>query len=151
MTRVMIDLEGTLSDHTDRLATLQKETFTNSRDSEAWKKYYKGLPNDQPRENMVQAVRKWIEEGVQVTVYSTRFQNKYKHEEAWLRTHGLFEQVELLQRDAHTERTVKGPRLTALWAVELEPSVLVDDRDEVRHEVKLALPGTIVLGPEDFA
>lgn len=149
MITVLIDLEGTLSDHSDRLATLQAETAADPKNRYAWKAYYKGLPEDEPRSNVMAAMRQWIADEENIIVYSTRFINKYKHEEAWLRTHGLWDNVELLQRES-TQTTIKGPTLVATWAGSIQPDILVDDREEVRELVKVYAPKATVLGVEDF-
>lgn len=145
---VMVDLEGTLSDHTDRLAALKLAIDQNTKDPDAWKTYYQGLANDEPREQVIAAVRDWIKSD-EVVIYSTRFQNKYQGEDLWLRKHNLRDGVELLQR-LTAERMTKGPTLVAIWASELKPAVLVDDRQEVRDLVRKCCPETIVMGVEDF-
>ena len=146
---VMVDLEGTLSDHTRRLAVLQASTEADPRDREAWKTYYKGLPNDEARHHIMLLVREWIKEGIRPLVYSTRFINKYNHEEEWLRGHELWEHVDLLQRQP-TETRIKGPDLVAQWVKEFQPTVLIDDREEVRERCIGLVPGMIIGGPEDF-
>jgi len=149
MSLIMVDLEGTLSDHTDRLATLLATTAADPRNRDAWKTYYKGLPDDLPRPQVLLMVKEWIRQGEYVLVYSTRFKNKYAHEEEWLRGHELFNSVRLRQRD-QWETRIEGPDLVAEWAVKDKPSILVDDREEVRDSVKHWCPNTTVLGPEDF-
>ena len=149
MTFILCDLEGCLSNHTERLQTLRDATQTDPKDRDAWKNYYKGLPQDEPRQNMVDAVRTWIDAGDRVIIYSTRFQNKYAHEAEWLTTHGLFEGVELLQR-GNSERKTKGPELVAMWAGTMQPDILVDDRVEVRDLVCVTSPKIKVYGPGDF-
>ena len=145
----MVDLEGTLSDHTDRLAILQATTAADPRNREAWKIYYKGLPDDLPRHNVMVAIKDWIKGGNYILVYSTRFKNKYAHEEEWLRDHELFNSVRLRQRD-QWETRIEGPDLVAEWAVRDNPTILIDDREEVRDKVKHWCPHTVVLGPSDF-
>jgi len=149
MSLIMVDLEGTLSDHTDRLAILQATTAADPRNREAWKIYYKGLPDDLPHPHILGAVKMWIEEGAYILVYSTRFKNKYGHEEEWLRGHELFDKVILRQRD-QWETRIKGPDLVAEWAMHDRPSILIDDREEVRDKVKNVCPDTAVMGLEDF-
>lgn len=149
MSLIFVDLEGTLSDHTDRLAILQATTAADPRNREAWKTYYKGLPDDEPREDVLRAVKMWIGEGNYILIYSTRFKNKYGHEEVWLRDHELFDQVILRQRD-QWETRIKGPDLVAEWAIKDKPTILIDDREEVRDKVKHVCPDTAVMGPEDF-
>jgi hypothetical protein len=146
---IAVDLEGMLSNHTDRLARLKAATTVDPRAPDAWKIYYKGLPDDEPREQVVLAVRKWIADGHKVIVYSTRFANKYNHEEEWLRGHELWEHIELLQR-SNKERTIPGPQLVAIWASELKPDILADDRDEVRSLVSACCPKVLVLELADF-
>jgi hypothetical protein len=151
VTTIMVDLEGTLSDHTDRLRLLETTTQTDPKDREAWKRYYKGLPDDEPREYVLDAVKRWIRDDYNMIVYSTRFQNKYMHEEEWLRGHELWSHVQLLQRQqTKEERSIKGPDLVAIWASELKPAILVDDREDVRDKVSLCCPDIRVFGPEDF-
>ncbi len=145
----MVDLEGTLSDHTDRLAILLATTAADPRNRDAWKTYYKGLPDDLPRPQVLLMVKEWIRQGEYVLVYSTRFKNKYNHEEEWLRGHELFNAVRLRQRD-QWETAIEGPQLVAEWAVRDKPTILVDDREEVRDSVRHWCPNTQVLGPEDF-
>ena len=149
MTSVMVDLEGTLSDHTDRLATLQRETADDPRDRGAWKKYYMGLLEDEPRHQIMIMVREWIREGVRPLIYSTRFTNKYRHEEAWLRGHELWEHIDLLQRDPTQTRT-PGPDLVAEWVQEFKPEIVIDDREEVRERLRGLVPGLVIYGPHDF-
>lgn len=149
MSLIMVDLEGTLSDHTDRLAILLATTVADPRNREAWKEYYKGLPDDLPRIPILLAVKKWIEDGQYILVYSTRFKNKHNHEEEWLRGHELFDKVILRQRD-QWETRIKGPDLVAEWAMHDRPSILIDDREEVRDKVKHVCPDTAVMGLEDF-
>jgi len=149
MSLVMVDLEGTLSDHTDRLAILQAATVADPRNREAWKIYYKGLPDDEPREYVLRAVKTWIETGHYILVYSTRFKNKYEHEKEWLVGHELFDKVILRQRD-QWETRIKGPDLVAEWAVHDKPHILIDDRVEVRDKIRHLCPDTMVLAPEDF-
>ena len=145
----MVDLEGTLSDHTDRLAILLATTAADPRNREAWKTYYKGLPDDLPRPDVLFAVREWIRDGHFLLIYSTRFKNKHNHEEQWLRGYKLFESVRLRQRD-QWETRILGPDLVAEWALNDKPHILIDDRVEVRDKVKHWCPNTQVLGPEDF-
>lgn len=146
---VMVDLEGTLSDHTDRLAVLQASTATNPRDRTAWKIYYKGLPDDEPRHEIMFLVRDWIREGIRPLVYSTRFINKYNHEEEWLRGHELWEHVDLIQRLPSQTRE-PGPHLVEQWVREFKPEIIIDDRPEVRERLQGIIPGLMVLSPEDF-
>ena len=149
MTTVMVDLEGTLSDHSDRLATLRRETAIDSRDRNAWKKYYKGLPDDEPRHSIMLMVREWIREGIRPLVYSTRFINKYNHEEEWLRGHELWEHVDLIQRLPDQTR-IAGPELVQQWVRQFTPEIVIDDREEVRDRLRGIIPGIIVYAPEDF-
>ena len=133
---IMVDLEGTLSDHTDRLATLlEHEEKYKKRDRTHWKKYYAGLLEDPPRPHIMALVREYIAEDIRPLIYSTRFINKYNHEEEWLRQHGLLEHVDLLQRQSH-QTTIKGPDLVVQWVREHDPLFIVDDRDEVREKVR---------------
>ena len=61
----MVDLEGTLSDHTTRLATLlENEEKYRKRDRTAWKTYYAGLIDDPPRTHIMELVREYIEEDI---------------------------------------------------------------------------------------
>ena len=78
---IMVDLEGTLSDHTVRLAKLQANTQTDIRHRPSWKEYYKGLIDDAPRQHILDLMNDWIENDLRPLVYSTRFINKYNHEE----------------------------------------------------------------------
>jgi hypothetical protein len=149
MKTIMVDLEGTMSDHTDRLRVLEATTAADPKNREAWKTYYKGLPDDEPRMDVIRAVREWIKREHFVMVYSTRFANKYRHEEEWLKGHELWEHIELLQRES-TETQIKGPNLVAIWAGSIKPDILVDDREDVRALVREHSPDTTVLGPEDF-
>lgn len=149
---VMVDLEGTLSDHTDRLRVLQATTQKDPRDRDAWKTYYQGLIGDEPRENVMIAMREWIRIDIRPLVYSTRYINKYNQEEEWLRGHELWEHVDLIQRIpgvAH-DGGIKGPDLVCQWVWRFKPNVLVDDREEVRDIVRSQHPQVAVMGPEDF-
>ncbi len=146
----MIDLEGTLSDHSGRLATLlANEEKYKKRDRTAWKTYYAGLIDDPPRPHIMSLVREYIEEDIRPLIYSTRFINKYKHEEAWLKLHGLWDQVDLLQREPHMTK-IKGPDLVVQWVRQHDPLFIVDDRDEVR-ELVTALPlNCVAYAPNAF-
>ena len=146
----MIDLEGTLSDHTDRLATLQanQDKYLN-RDPTAWKTYYKGLIEDKPRPHIMDLTREYITDGIRPLVYSTRFVNKYNHEEEWLRTHDLWNYVDLIQR-LKTETKIKGPDLVLQWVRRYDPEVVIDDRDDVRELIRNAARRTMVYGPDAF-
>ena len=148
MTTIMVDLEGTLSDHTSRLRVLQATTKLNPKDRTAWKIYYKGLVCDEPRENVMIAMRAWIRDGIRPLVYSTRFINKYNHEEAWLREHELWEHIGKVQRLPREQ--LPGPDLVCQWVWRFRPTILVDDREEVRDTVRDQHPQVTVLGPEDF-
>lgn len=147
---IMVDLEGTLSDHSIRLATLlENEEQYKKRDRTAWKEYYKGLINDPPRPHIIDLVREYIAEDIRPLIYSTRFINKYKHEEEWLRLHGLWDSVDLLQREPH-QTTIKGPDLVCQWVREHEPVFVIDDREEVRELVREMMTPTIAYAPEAF-
>ena len=146
---IMVDLEGTLSDHQDRLRVLQAATEADPRDREAWKIYYKGLPDDEPRHAVMLTVRDWIREGLRPLIYSTRFINKYNHEEEWLRGYELWEHVDLIQR-LPTETRIKGPDLVVQWVKTFRPEVIIDDREEVRDKCRGLVPGMVIYGPDDF-
>lgn len=147
---VMVDLEGTLSDHTDRLATLQAATEADPKNRDAWKIYYRGLIDDEPRPGIMEVVREWIELGIRPLVYSTRFINKYNHEEEWLRGHELWEHVDLIQRLPEQTR-IPGPQLVVQWVKEFQPTIIVDDREEVRDQCSGILPGGLTIySPEEF-
>lgn len=140
---IMVDLEGTLSNHEDRLATLlENQEKYRKRDRTAWKTYYAGLIDDPPRTHIMELVREYISDDIRPLIYSTRFVNKYKHEEEWLRLHGLWDHVDLLQREPHMTK-IKGPDLVVQWVLEYDPILLIDDREEVRELVR-ALPGATV-------
>lgn len=149
MTTVMVDLEGTLSNHTKRLRVLQRTTTDDPRDRNAWRTYYKGLPDDPPRPAVLAVVKDLIQAGIRPVVYSTRFINKYAHEEEWLRGHELWDHVDLLQRDP-SQTKIAGPDLVMQWVEELRPEVIIDDRDEVRTKVRGLVPGIVVYSPHDF-
>jgi hypothetical protein len=146
----MIDLEGTLSDHTDRLALLQddQKKYLN-RDPAAWKIYYKGLIEDKPRPHIMDLTRDYIADGDRPLVYSTRFINKYNHEEQWLRMHDLWKYVDLVQR-LKTETKIKGPDLVLQWVRRYDPDVVIDDRDDVRELIRSAVRTVVVYGPNAF-
>jgi len=147
---IMIDLEGTLSDHTDRLAILMAATKDDVRHRPSWKDYYKGLIHDEPRPHMMELVQEWIENDFRPLVYSTRFVNKYNHEEEWLKIHGLWGKVDLIQRHP-TQTKIVGPDLVVQWVKEKRPEIIVDDRDEVRDKVRaIGIPGLLVYGPAAF-
>lgn len=145
----MVDLEGTLSDHTDRLRVLQATTQMDPRDRTAWKTYYQGLIDDEPRENVMYVVREWIHKDIRPLIYSTRFINKYNQEEEWLRGHELWEHVDLIQR-LPQEPKIKGPDLVCQWVWQYKPMLIVDDREEVRDILKSQHPQLAVMRPEDF-
>ena len=147
---ILVDLEGTLSDHTERLRVLttNKQKY-KGRDPDAWKTYYMGLIDDEPRPHIMELVREWIEEGLSPLVYSTRFINKYNQEEAWLKKHGLWKDVELIQR-LPTETKIKGPDLVLQWVRRYEPDIVIDDRDEVRELIRNVMRHTTVYHPNAF-
>lgn len=146
----MIDLEGTLSDHSIRLATLlENEEKYKKRDRVAWKTYYAGLIDDPPRSHIMELVREYIAEDIRPLIYSTRFINKYKHEEGWLKLHGLWDQVDLLQREPHMTK-IKGPDLVAQWVRQYTPLFIVDDREEVRELVRAMHTECVAYAPEAF-
>lgn len=147
---ILIDLEGTLSDHTDRLAILQATTKDDPRHRTAWKEYYKGLIEDEPRPHMMAWLRKWIQDGHRPVIYSTRFINKYNHEAEWLRGQGVSEHVDLVQRQPTQTKTL-GPQLVAHWAGIFQPDILIDDREEVRDAVRRIVPKTVISGPDTWA
>ncbi len=149
MTTIMVDLEGTLSDNEDRLRVLQATTQMDPRDRTAWKTYYQGLIDDEPREAVMWAVRHWIREGTRPLIYSTRFINKYNQEEGWLRGHELWEHVDLIQRPVR-EHQIKGPDLVCQWVQEYKPTIIVDDRKEVHEILMREHPRVVVLEPDDF-
>lgn len=138
---IMVDLEGTLSDHEERLATLlENEAKYKKRDRTHWKTYYAGLINDQPRPHIMALVREYIADDIRPLIYSTRFINKYNQEEEWLKLHGLWDDVDLLQRQPHQTK-ITGPELVVQWVRQYEPVLIVDDREEVRDAVRaLQLP-----------
>ncbi len=146
----MIDLEGTLSDHTDRLAILlaNQKKYLN-RDRDTWKNYYKGLIEDKPRPHIMDLTRDYIAEGIRPLVYSTRFINKYNHEEKWLRMHDLWNHVDLVQR-LPTEHGIKAPQLVLQWVRRYDPDIVIDDRDDVRELIRNAVRRTTVYSPEAF-
>jgi hypothetical protein len=146
---IMVDLEGTLTDNSKRLATLLAITRMDRKNQNAWKIYYAGLPDDPPREVVLRYVRTAIQQGERPLIFSTRFANKYRHEEEWLRAHELWEHVELLQRD-NTETKIEGPSLVVKWVQEFEPSVFIDDRPEVRQKVQGLVPGMLILDPAEL-
>lgn len=147
---IMVDLEGTLSDHSSRLATLlENEEKYKKRDRTAWKTYYAGLIDDPPRSHIMELVREYISEDIRPLIYSTRFINKYKHEEAWLKLHGLWDQVDLLQREPHMTK-IKGPDLVLQWVREYDPLFIVDDREEVRDLVRALNSPCVAYGPNAF-
>ena len=146
----MVDLEGTLSDHTDRLATLlENEEKYLKRDRTAWKTYYAGLIDDPPRTHIMELVREYISEDIRPLIYSTRFVNKYKQEEEWLKRHELWDEVDLLQREPHMTK-IKGPDLVAQWVRQYTPLLIVDDREEVRELVRAMQTECVAYAPEAF-
>ena len=145
----MVDLEGTLSDHTDRLRVLQATTQMDPRDRTAWKTYYQGLINDEPHEGVMYVLHEWIRQDIRPLIYSTRFINKYNQEEEWLRGHELWEHVDLIQR-LPEEPKIKGPDLVCQWVWKYKPIIVVDDREEVRDILKSQHPQVAVMRPEDF-
>jgi hypothetical protein len=149
MTTIMVDLEGTLSDHTDRLRVLQATTQMDPRDRTAWKTYYQGLIDDEPRDNVMYVMHEWIKMDIRPLIYSTRFVNKYSQEEEWLRGHELWEHVDLIQR-LPQETKIKGPDLVCQWVWKYKPTIVVDDRESVRDIVRSQHPQVAVMGPEDF-
>lgn len=147
---IMVDLEGTLSDHSIRLAKLlEDEAKYKKRDRTHWKTYYAGLINDPPRQYIMDLVRDYIGEEIRPLIYSTRFINKYKHEEQWLKLHGLWDSVDLLQRESHQTKE-KGPELVVQWVLQYEPVLIIDDREEVREAVRALQKPTAVYAPEAF-
>ena len=147
---IMVDLEGTLSNHDERLAALlEHEEKYKKRDRTHWKTYYAGLINDEPRSHILQMVREYIAEDIRPLIYSTRFINKYSHEEQWLRLHELWGKVDLLQRQPH-QTTIKGPELVCQWVREYDPVFIVDDREEVREAVRAMQSPCIAYPPNAF-
>lgn len=147
---IMVDLEGTLSDHSDRLATLlENEEKYKKRDRTAWKTYYAGLINDPPRSHIIELVREYISEDIRPLIYSTRFINKHKQEEKWLQLHGLWDHVDLLQREPHMTK-IKGPELVVQWVRHYDPLFIVDDREEVRDMVRDLKSPTVAYAPNAF-
>ncbi len=146
----MVDLEGTLSDHEDRLATLlENEAKYKKRDRTHWKEYYAGLINDEPRPHIMGLVREYIAEDIRPLIYSTRFINKYKYEEQWLKQHGLWDNVDLLQREPHQTK-ITGPELVLQWVRQYEPLFIVDDREEVRDLVRALQSPCVAYAPNAF-
>ncbi len=146
---ILVDLEGVLSDHTDRLDLLLSRTQDNKRDVTAWKDYYKAIMEDQPRTHIMDMVHDWLDADIRPIIYSTRFVNKYKHEEAWLRKYDLFDRVELIQRLPHQTK-IKGPDLVLQWVRQYEPEIVIDDRVEVRDKLRGLYAGMMVYGPNAF-
>lgn len=147
---IMVDLEGTLTDHSERLATLlASEDKYKRRDRPTWKEYYKGLINDPPRTHILELVREYIKEDIRPIIYSTRFANKYNHEEQWLRDHELWGSVDLVQRAPHQTK-IKGPELVCQWVRQYEPIFIVDDREEVRDLVRALHKPTVAYDHQAF-
>lgn len=146
---IMIDLEGVLSDHTDRLALLKERTEGRRRDRTAWKNYYKAIMDDQPRIVIMDMVHDWLAEDIRPIIYSTRFRNKYKHEEEWLRKHELWGHVEFIQREPH-QTQIKGPDLVVQWVQQYRPDLIIDDRREVGIKLQIDAPTVTVYHPNDF-
>ena len=146
----MIDLEGTLSDSSARLGTLlTNEEKYKSRDRETWKKYYKDLLNDPPRPHILALVHDYIRDGMCPTIYSTRFVNKYNHEKQWLEMHNLWGHVRLIQRQPHQTK-IKGPDLVVQWVREVDPAIVIDDREEVRDKIRELQRGIMAYHPNAF-
>ena len=92
-------------------------------------------------------MREWIRRGDRPLVYSTRFGNKYNHEEEWLRGHELWEHVDFLQRE---EGRIAGPSLVAQWAQVFQPGILIDDRPEVRDACRGLVRGLVCMSHRDL-
>jgi hypothetical protein len=146
---ILVDLEGVLTDHTDRLSLLQSRTADNKRDRTAWKDYYKAIMEDQPRTHIMDMVHDWLDADIRPIIYSTRFVNKWKHEEEWLRKHDLLGRVELIQRLPH-QTAIKGPDLVLQWVRQHKPEIVIDDRVEVRDKLRGLYAGMMVYGPNAF-
>jgi hypothetical protein len=146
---ILVDLEGTLTDHTARLAILLANTKTDVRHRPSWKEYYKGLIDDKPRQHILDLVQDWIDNEFRPLIYSTRFINKYNHEEQWLREHNLWGWVDLIQR-LPTQTKIKGPDLVVKWVKQYRPEIVIDDRDDVRDKIRGLVPGMKVYGPDAF-
>lgn len=146
----MVDLEGTLSDHSGRLAILlEDQEKYKKRNRTAWKTYYAGLIDDPPRPHIMGLVREYIAEDIRPLIYSTRFINKHNQEEKWLRLHGLWDQVDLLQREPHMTK-IKGPDLVVQWVRHYDPMFIVDDREEVRDLVRQLQSPCVAYAPNAF-
>lgn len=146
---ILVDFEGVLSDHTDRLALLQSRTQTKIRDRTAWKDYYKAIMEDQPRTHIMDLVHDWLAADIRPTIYSTRFMTKYNYEEQWLRKYELSGHVDLIQRLPHQTK-IKGPDLVLQWVREHQPEIVIDDRVEVRDKLRGLYAGMMVYGPDAF-
>lgn len=145
----MIDLEGVLTDHSDRLALLQQRTQADPRNRTAWKEYYKAIMEDAPRTCIMDMVHDWLEEGIRPLIYSTRFQNKYNHEAEWLKKHELLGHIDFTQR-MPTQTKIKGPDLVVEWVNRFQPTMIIDDRDEVREKIEVLHPQIEVYNWTDF-
>jgi len=147
---IMIDLEGTLSDHSARLGVLlANEKKYKGRDRAAWKQYYSGILHDPPRQHILALVHEYIHDGMRPIIYSTRFVNKYNHERQWLESHDLFDKIDLIQREAHQSK-IKGPDLVVEWVRHYDPAIVVDDREEVRDKIRELHRGIMAYSPNAF-
>ena len=147
---IMVDLEGTLSDHTDRLAVLlANEKKYKGRDRAAWKQYYKGILHEPPRPHIMDLVREYIHQDMRPTIYSTRFVTKYNYERQWLEAHDMFDKVDLIQREPHQSK-IKGPDLVVQWVRHYDPSIVIDDREEVRAKIRELHRGIMAYHPNAF-
>ena len=147
---IFVDLEGTLTDHSARLAILLRDQDKyKERDRTAWRTYYKGLLDDPPHPHILELIHGYIGEGMRPLIYSTRFINKYHSEEAWLRKYDLWNHIDLLQRQPYQTK-IKGPDLVVQWVRAYAPAVIIDDREEVRQKVRELNRGIIAYPPEAF-
>ena len=117
MSLLLIDLEGVLSDNSERLKTLLESPKKRS----DWDRYYNGLIHDEPIEENINLVLEWSGD---VLVYTTRFHTN-GIEKRWLRDHGL--DVDLQMRESYEFR-IPGPDLVYAWVNLHDPDMHLDDR-----------------------
>ena len=61
----------------------------------------------------------------------------------------LFDKVDLIQREPHQSK-IKGPDLVVQWVRHYDPSIVVDDREEVRAKIRELHRGIMAYHPNAF-
>jgi len=145
---IIFDVDGTLSDPSHRLHWIRHSPKN-------WAAFNRGIPNDPPNNDIIWMLKTFHKAGSTILIATGRGEENRTVTENWLRdvagVEGLYDKLYMRpHRDYRSDDVIKSEILDQMFAEGYDPTMCVDDRQQVVDMYRGRGLRVLQVAPGDF-